>query len=770
VASLIATYPAYEDGVNQNFLAATVSVAGTLDQPQLLVVKAVGGDNGLTVATPTGGGLAYAPQADYAPASSARVAVWTAKATSTQTFSLSTTWAGTASAAHSMVVEVWEFADVAASPVLVQANGSGSPAASLTTSAPDGAVSWASGDWNAVDGAGRVYDESTETVHEEGYRRTAVSYTAYYAYQDTPTVRPHSLGLSAPTGQQYTLVGIEILDAGGAERLDPLPQALQVNPPGRISPRGRWQPLAGREDPPSRNTAPAYPASVDLVAGTGTRSFAAVATSGQSPANPGGDWLVVQVQFENDGTPGSNISVSAADLAFAVKRDTGAGTTARSRMHFFAAQDLAGGSRTVTVTPGAGAVNYRARLTVVHTSDGPAQNAGSPTAQTAMMSYTDQHSGVFMGVNDWSAGALGAPTWVPGGSTVASQQQSGVATYIFGRIDDTGTAIAAAAHGISTPSYTTPAVAALEMLGTTVGGGGATLGIAGAAASTTAATADITLVGAISGSAATTTGGTAALTRLTPITGTAATTTSATADLTRVTPIGGAAASTSSATGVLAIVVVASIAGTAASTSSATGAVALVGALNGSVVTTTAATGAVTATLALTGAAATTTAATGALTQRMAVSAAAASTTSATGDLTILGTLPIAGTAATTTAAAGAVTLRGALTGTALSTSSATGTLTLRMVISAAAASVSGATGAVGIRYVISGAAASATAAGGALSLARPIAGTALSVTAAAGELVRLSAPQFVPRPGSGFVGRVAAGTVPRPATSTVPR
>lgn len=201
--------------------------------------------------------------------------------------------------------------------------------------------------------------------------------------------------------------------------------------------------------------APTPVSSADLVEGTGTRSFAAQATQA-------GDYLVVSIQLQDD--QAVSFPVTATGLSFTVENDTGTGSGLRGRAIQAQALDAAGGSRTVTITPSAGTISYRARLTVVRGSAGVGGKNKTNLGQTVSVARQGDSSMVFMGVTDWSTGAVGSPVWTPGGSTVASQQ--GVnATYIFGRWDDSGAA-GTANHGISTPSYTTPAVAVLEMLGT----------------------------------------------------------------------------------------------------------------------------------------------------------------------------------------------------------------------------------------------------------------------------------------------------------------
>ena len=210
--------------------------------------------------------------------------------------------------------------------------------------------------------------------------------------------------------------------------------------------------------------APTAVTSADLVEGTGNRSFSAQTTQA-------GDYLVVGIQVE-DGASSASFTPSATGVTFPGSANADSGTAngnSRGRAIVWVGSDAAGGSRTVTITATAGH-SYRARLTVVRGSTGPGGSGADAAAQTVSVTRTGNNSMIFMGVTDWSTGAVGSPAWTPGGSTTASQQGTN-ATYIFGRWDDSGSS-GAASHGISSPCYTTPSVVALEMLGTA---GGATV-------------------------------------------------------------------------------------------------------------------------------------------------------------------------------------------------------------------------------------------------------------------------------------------------------
>lgn len=207
----------------------------------------------------------------------------------------------------------------------------------------------------------------------------------------------------------------------------------------------------------SIKTPPTIVTTADLAEGLDTRLFDPVTTQA-------GDWIVFEVVGEDGNLATVTPSVSGVNFAMYTNGGT-AGS--KVRVQQWAGIDLAGGSRTITATPSDISRNYVARVTVIRGSDGPSGKIASATGQTISFARQNPNSAVFMIIGDWTAGAVGSPVWTPGGSTVVSQQGS-AATYIFGRWDDSGSVVAAVSHGISSPSYTTPSIAVLEMQGSTV--------------------------------------------------------------------------------------------------------------------------------------------------------------------------------------------------------------------------------------------------------------------------------------------------------------
>lgn len=95
--------------------------------------------------------------------------------------------------------------------------GSGAPSRTITTTQDNSAIAVISVDWNAVDGTTRTWrtvNGITPTVGnglELTYFRDSVAYTVYVAYySDAGTAGSKTVGLTAPVGQTYSVVAIEI--------------------------------------------------------------------------------------------------------------------------------------------------------------------------------------------------------------------------------------------------------------------------------------------------------------------------------------------------------------------------------------------------------------------------------------------------------------------------------------------------------------------------------------------------------------------------------
>lgn len=145
------------------------------------------------------------------------VGLWTAVVVTASSMTVSVTPVGTNNW-HSIVVEQWTSAGLASPPATNgTVVGSGAPSTTITTTGTSSAVSWLNGDWAANSPTGRVYDTTSGSPVEDGLhdKSGTGSYVGYYAYQNTASPGSQTVGLTAPGGQTWSLLAVEVLDAGG---------------------------------------------------------------------------------------------------------------------------------------------------------------------------------------------------------------------------------------------------------------------------------------------------------------------------------------------------------------------------------------------------------------------------------------------------------------------------------------------------------------------------------------------------------------------------
>ncbi|HEX2551640.1 MAG TPA: hypothetical protein VHK64_08605 [Nocardioidaceae bacterium] len=214
MAPTLAATPLFvSSGSNTNTAITTSSF--TPSNGEILVVKLATADTGTPLGAPTGGGQTYTSRVSVAPGGFAGFcAIYTAVVSgSPGSMTISSTPTGVVR--HSMVVERWTSAQLAATPVTGSANNfTGSAQASLTTSAANSVVSFVISDVQSVNPSTRAYlNSATEDGLDDAH--VSADGVAYYAWQSNASAGSTTFGLSAPTGQQYVIAGIEILDASG---------------------------------------------------------------------------------------------------------------------------------------------------------------------------------------------------------------------------------------------------------------------------------------------------------------------------------------------------------------------------------------------------------------------------------------------------------------------------------------------------------------------------------------------------------------------------
>jgi hypothetical protein len=195
--------------------SAITTASFTPSNGEVVVVKMTTGDTTVSMGAPTGGSQTYTSRVVVAPGGfNGWCAIYTAVISgSPGSMTISATPSG--STRHSLLIERWNTAQLAATPATGSASGTAAAAnTTLTSTASNSIVSWVAVDEQSIDPATRTYLSSAT---EDGLDDAHASADAvhYYAYQSAAAAGSQSFGLSAPTGMKYVIAGIEILDASG---------------------------------------------------------------------------------------------------------------------------------------------------------------------------------------------------------------------------------------------------------------------------------------------------------------------------------------------------------------------------------------------------------------------------------------------------------------------------------------------------------------------------------------------------------------------------
>ncbi|HVK44101.1 MAG TPA: hypothetical protein VM429_04265 [Micropruina sp.] len=201
VTSYLVTGTAQNDLVTTSFTPA----AG-----EVIVVKCWAAGQDAPVfgeCTANGYGLTFASKAHVPTTGKAVAYIFVAEvgATSPGSVSVATSW-HTANGAHGMVVERWSSGLVRAAPAqAAPVTGSGAPSAMITPTNANSVITWLNLDKAAVSGTATYRSTALQT------QSTTATIRAYAAYQNATGTTAHTVGLSAPAGQNWTLAAIELL-------------------------------------------------------------------------------------------------------------------------------------------------------------------------------------------------------------------------------------------------------------------------------------------------------------------------------------------------------------------------------------------------------------------------------------------------------------------------------------------------------------------------------------------------------------------------------
>lgn len=171
---------------------------------------------GPTLGTPTGGSQTYTQRLVANPGGFACWGDIQTAVCSGSPGSMTISRTVSAACAHTMAVERWGSAKLAATPVTASGSyvSAGTPSVNITTVADNSIISWFNGDEQSVAPGTPVYlNGAVQDVAGSsgiGDGSAGSNSVQYAAYQTTTTHGTIAFGQSAPTGQKWNAGGIEI--------------------------------------------------------------------------------------------------------------------------------------------------------------------------------------------------------------------------------------------------------------------------------------------------------------------------------------------------------------------------------------------------------------------------------------------------------------------------------------------------------------------------------------------------------------------------------
>jgi hypothetical protein len=200
----------YETAWTTNTTPKTVSV--TVNAGDVLVVGAASQDSPTTISTPTGGtGITWELRQSIVLASRCPVYVWTTKVDTGQTFTLSVARGATSGNYGFNCLRFSNSVGIGGSAQADAANAA--PAVDLLTNQDRSAIVVFCADWNAGSGT-RTWRTGAGALSEVTYvaHTTHTAYGGYHADSGAGQM-VHTVGLSAPATQNYSLVAVEVFGA-----------------------------------------------------------------------------------------------------------------------------------------------------------------------------------------------------------------------------------------------------------------------------------------------------------------------------------------------------------------------------------------------------------------------------------------------------------------------------------------------------------------------------------------------------------------------------
>lgn len=218
----VPTFVSYTDtGWATTVTTASVATSSiSVQSGDILVAVGATSDSAVTLAV-SGGSLTWTAAQSINVSSYCSAYIWTATASSTTSFAVTfSRTGGSTSQKYGGGVYVFRAASIGNSS---KTNTTGAPSLALSSSQANSAIVQINADWNAADGASRTWRTINSTTptsgsgYEKAYYRDASQYVVYSAYwPDVGSTGSKTTGLSAPSGQQYAVIALEVKGAASA--------------------------------------------------------------------------------------------------------------------------------------------------------------------------------------------------------------------------------------------------------------------------------------------------------------------------------------------------------------------------------------------------------------------------------------------------------------------------------------------------------------------------------------------------------------------------
>lgn len=209
----------YESAWNVNTTPKTTSVTTAVGDTLVLIGSTA--DQLATLNTPTGGtGLTWTLQQSVVVANYCTVYVWTATATTAETFTCSVTRTGGTGLFWGFNCLKFTGSDGVGGSNKFNVPTTGTPSVNVTTTGDNSAIVALISDWSAIDGTAPLrtwltINSTTPSIGagtEPTYFRDSSQYTVYGGvWTDAGVAGPQTVGLSAPGGQKYSIAAVEVL-------------------------------------------------------------------------------------------------------------------------------------------------------------------------------------------------------------------------------------------------------------------------------------------------------------------------------------------------------------------------------------------------------------------------------------------------------------------------------------------------------------------------------------------------------------------------------